>query len=116
MRVPTALAVLVLSTGTVAASAQTAQAPTKAAPAAPSAPAPAATRYSVEDTEIGTLLDDPAAKAVLDKHIPGFSANEQIDMARGMTLKTVQQYAPDKVTDKALADVQVDLAKLPIKK
>ena len=83
---------------------------------APAAPAAAAAGYSVEDTDIGTLLDDPAAKAVLDKHIPGFSTKDQIDMARSMTLKGIQQYAPDMLTDKVLSDIQVDLSKLPVKK
>jgi hypothetical protein len=103
-------AALIVSAAPAAAFAQTAPAPTAPAPAA------AATGYSVEDTDIGTLLDDPAAKAVLDKHIPGFSTRDQIDMARSMTLKGVQQYAPDVVTDKILSDIQVDLSKLPAKK
>ncbi|AYO77513.1 hypothetical protein [Sphingobium yanoikuyae] len=81
------------------------------APAA--APAPA---YSVETTDIGTLLDNPATKAVLDKNLPGFTANPQIDMARSMTLKGVQQYAADTLTDAALAKVQADLNKIPAKK
>lgn len=91
-------------------------APAQTAPATAPAAAPAATGYSVEDTDIGTLLDDPAAKAVLDKHMPGFSTKDQIDMARSMTLKSIQQYAPEQVTDKVLADIQVDLARLPVKK
>lgn len=79
--------------------------------------APVATAaYNVEATDIGTLLDDPTAKAIVDKHLPGFTANDQISMARGMTLKSVQQYAPDMVTDKALAAIQTDLAKLPAAK
>jgi hypothetical protein len=78
-------------------------------------PAPASA-YNVEATDIGTLLDDPAAKAIVDKHLPGFTANDQISMARGMTLKAVQQYAPDMVTDKALAAIQTDLGKLPATK
>ena len=77
------------------------------------APAPA---YSVETTDIGTLLDNPATKAVLDKNLPGFTANPQIDMARSMTLKGVQQYAADTLTDAALAKVQADLNKVPVKK
>lgn len=80
------------------------------------APAAAAAAYNVEATDIGTLLDDPTAKAIVDKHLPGFTANDQISMARGMTLKSVQQYAPDMVTDKALAAIQTDLAKLPAAK
>lgn len=90
-----------------------------AVPAALFAQTPATTAkaggYDVEQTDIGTLLDDPAAKAVLDKHIPGFSANPQIDMARSMTLKVVQQYSPDTLTDQALAAIQADLGKLPKK-
>lgn len=101
-------AALIVSAVPAATFAQTAPA---TAPAAA-----AATGYSVEDTDIGTLLDDPAAKAVIDKHIPGFSTKDQIDMARSMTLKSVQQYAPDMVTDKVLSDIQVDLSKLPVKK
>ncbi len=85
------------------------------APAAAQAAA-ASTAYTTADTDIGTLLDDPAAKAILDKHMPGFTANDQIDMARSMTLKGIQQYAADKITDQALADIDADFAKLPAKK
>jgi hypothetical protein len=102
-----AIALIAAMLSPVGVNAQTAPA------AAPAAPAPA---YTVADTDIGTLLDDPAAKAVLDKNIPGFSANPQIDMARSMTLKAVQAYAADKLTDEALAKVDADLAKLPVKK
>jgi len=38
------------------------------------------------DTTFGTLLDDPKAKAVLDKHLPGVSTNPMVAMAKGMTL------------------------------
>jgi hypothetical protein len=79
------------------------------------AQAPAA-HYSTADTDIGTLLDDPAARAVVDKHIPGFSSRDQIDMARSMTLRGIQQYDSATITDKALAEIDVDLAKLPVKK
>ena len=72
--------------------------------------------YSSTDTEVGALLDDPAAKAVVEKHVPGFTTNEQVDMARAMTLKDVQQYAPEQLTDKVLAAIDADLAKLPTKK
>jgi hypothetical protein len=69
-------------------------------------------KYSTSETEIGTLLDDPAAKAIVAKHIPGLVDNDQIEMARAMTLETVQQYAPDEVTDERLAAIDADLAKL----
>ena len=33
------------------------------------------------DSKIGELLADEKAKAILDKHLPGFSTNPQIGMA-----------------------------------
>ena len=96
---------LVLATAPAAAFAQS-------APAA--APATAA-HYTSATTPIGTLLDDPAAKAVLVKYIPATVNNPQIDMARGMTLKDTQQYAPDSLTNDTLAKIDADLATLPAK-
>lgn len=79
-------------------------------------PAFAQTSYSSATTEIGTLLDDPAAKAILEKHIPGMTTDGQVDMARAMTLKDIQQYSPDAITDKLLAEIDADFAKLGVKK
>lgn len=87
--------------------------PAKSNDAAATAAATAAPKYTTEDTDIGTLLDDPAAKAILDKHLPEVSSSDQIDMARAMTLKAIQTYAPDDITDEALAAIDADLAKLP---
>jgi hypothetical protein len=41
------------------------------------------------DTTLGTLLDDPQAKAVLDQYLPGISTNPLAAMAKGMTLKMI---------------------------
>lgn len=84
--------------------------------AEPAATAPAPITYSTAQTDIGTLLDNPATKAVLEKHVPQLLANEQIAMARVMTLKQVQSYASDLVTDEVLAKIDADLAKIPAKK
>lgn len=78
-------------------------------------PSAAQAPYSTAETELGTLLDDPAARAVLDKHIPKITGSGQIDMARSMTLKGLQQYAPD-LTDAVLAAIDADLMKLAKKK
>lgn len=83
-----------------------------AATSVPASPA----KYSTSETDIGTLLDDPAARAVLDKLLPAVTHGDQIDMARSMTLKDIQQYAPDMITDQVLAQVDAELAKLPVKK
>lgn len=79
------------------------------------AEATAPRKLSVENTDLGTLLDDPAAKAVLNKHIPAMISNSQIEMARPMTLKQMQQFAGDALTDETLAKIQADLDKLPAK-
>lgn len=78
---------------------------TAAAPAVPKS-------YSTAASRIGDLLGDDAARAVLDRHFPGMSANPQITMAKGMTLRAVQSFAPDQFTNEALDALDADLAKL----
>jgi hypothetical protein len=112
MRVVVCLATLVASTACATVLAQSTAAAKAPAPAAATAKA----SYNTTDTDVGTLLDDPAARAIVDKHIPGFSAGEQIDMARGMTLRSLQQFAPEQITDQVLADIDSELAKLPARK
>jgi len=38
------------------------------------------------ETTLGTLLDNPQAKAVLDQYLPGVSSHPMIAMVKGMTL------------------------------
>jgi len=90
----------------VAASASAADAPAAAA---------AAAKFSTADSSIGTLLDNPETKAVLEKHIPQFVSNPQIEMAKAMTLKQIQGYAGDALSDDTLAKIDADLAKIPAK-
>ncbi len=88
--------------------------PLTAAPVLADAPASAIKpTYTTSDTDLGTLLDNPATKAVLMKYIPTMIANPQIDMARSMTLKQLQSYAADQLPDATLAKIDVDLANLP---
>jgi para-nitrobenzyl esterase len=110
MRIPVILAAaaLLLPTATFAQAA--------APPAPTAAPAPAARSYSTAETDIGTILDDPAAKAVVGKYLLATIANPQIEMARSLTLKALQQYSPDTITDEVLAKIDADFAKLPPKK
>mgnify|MGYP000607375251 CR=1 FL=1 len=65
--------------------------------------------YSTSETSIGTLLDDPAAAEIIEKHMPGITANDQISMARSLTLVALQGFAPDMVTDEALKKIDADL-------
>jgi hypothetical protein len=94
--------------------AMAADAPAKpaAAPAAPAAPAP----YSVSATTVGKMLDDPAANAVLKKMIPSVYANEMFQtMGRDLTLKDIQQYETEALSDANLAKLQAELDKIPAK-
>jgi len=72
--------------------------------------------YSTAESTIGELIDNPETKAIFDKYLPGVSSNEQFDMAKAMTLRQVQAYAPDQFTDETLAKIDADLAKVPAKK
>jgi len=72
----------------------------------------AAPTYTTEETTIGELLDNPATKAVVAKYLPDVVSSDQIDMARGMTLRGIQQYSPDIITDDILTKIDADLAKL----
>ena len=41
------------------------------------------------DTTLGELLDNPQAKAVMEKQMPGITNNPMVAMARGMSLNTI---------------------------
>ncbi|MFK4873537.1 hypothetical protein [Novosphingobium sp. ZW T3_23] len=78
-----------------------------AAEAAATAPA-----YTTDNSTIGDLLDNPETKVVIVKHLPDLVGNPQIEMARGMTLKQIQSYSADSVTDEVLAKIDADLSKI----
>jgi hypothetical protein len=67
---------------------------------------------STAHTSIGDLLDNPAARAVLDRHLPAFSSTSQLEQARGFTLPRLQQYMPA-LTNEVLAAIDAELARLP---
>ncbi len=41
------------------------------------------------DTPLGTLLDQPQAKATLDQYLPGISTNPMVGMIRGLTINMI---------------------------
>lgn len=87
------------------------QSPARAA--SPSSP-PGSSVYSAEATPIGTLLDNPRTRAILNGYIPGFRTASGVKRARGETLKEAQPYAPAMLTDAVLARVDAALAKVPV--
>ncbi|WP_156139578.1 hypothetical protein [Sphingomonas sp. 35-24ZXX] len=78
-------------------------------------PAALTGRYDVRVTNLGMLLDDPAAKAVIDNRIPGLSSEPQIDLGRSLTLLALMEFVPDRITTETLVAIQTDLNTLPPK-
>ena len=64
------------------------------------------------DSKLGDILADPKGKAVLDKHLPGFSTNPQMAMAKGMSLKMVAPMSGGKITPAILKAIDEDLKKI----
>jgi len=86
------------------------------AAAAQQASAPKPAHYSVETTLVETLLADPAAVEILKRLIPTVYANDQFQSAgRSLTLKAIQQYEPDALSDANLAKIQAEFDKIPAK-
>lgn len=65
--------------------------------------------FSIE-SKVGELLDNPATKAVLDKHLPELATNPQVAMARNFSLKMVAGFSGGKITPEILEAVNTDLA------
>lgn len=74
---------------------------------------PDATGYSVAHTTIGEFLENPAAKAILEKHLPMINNSNQVNMMRSQTLVGLQMYVPDQITTEVLNAIQADLNALP---
>jgi hypothetical protein len=81
-------------------------APPATPPAPPAAPAPAGPP-SVQTTTISDLMADPAAKAVLEKDLPGI--DKYMDQISGMTLAQVAPMSQGAIDDAKLKQVQADL-------
>ena len=72
-----------------------------------------AAALSTQSTPIETLVANPAAKAVLEKNIPGISTHEAYDQFKAMTLTQVAPMSQGVVTDDIIKKVQADLDALP---
>lgn len=66
------------------------------------------------DTTLGTLLDDPQAKAVLDQYLPGIASNPLVAMAKGMSLRMIvsmPQAAQFGLTEQVANDILAEINK-----
>jgi hypothetical protein len=71
-------------------------------------------KLSVNST-VAAILDDPAAKQVIAKHLPDIAGRPELEQAREMIFKDLQQYDAS-ITNEKLAAIDADLAKLTTKK
>lgn len=103
-------------TPTPDASASPAPADTTASALPDAAPAPSPTpglRASFTlDTPIADLIADPAAKAVLDRDLPGLSTDKNLDKFATLGLRQFQPLTGGQLTDALLVKVARDLAQL----
>jgi alpha-galactosidase len=68
--------------------------------------------FSVSRSTIRQLLDDDAARAILERHFPEMLDHPQLQMAADMTLEAVAVYAPQILTPEKLQAVDAELARL----
>jgi len=81
-------------------------------PAAAPAPTPGTpTRYSL-DTPIAALIADPAAKAVLDRNLPGLSDDANLDKFRALSLRQLAPLSGGQLTPELMTKAAFDLAAL----
>lgn len=99
-------AILVLTTSLLAACAQD---QTDTSPGA----GPAAAGYS-QDTPIEILAADPAAKAVLNKDLPGLLTDAQYPLFKRMSLKSIQQASGGDLSAEDVSKTVSDLKALPV--
>ena len=70
-----------------------------------------AARYSTA-TPIETLMADEAAKAVIDKHVPGLAQHPAYDQFKAMSLKAIAPMSGGAITEETLAAIDADLAEI----
>ncbi len=62
------------------------------------------------DSPMGALLDNAVARAIIEQHLPVLLSSAQIEQARGLSLRALQQFAPMVVTDDKLDAINAELA------
>jgi beta-glucosidase len=64
------------------------------------------------NSAIRELLEDDHARAVLERHLPGFAGSAQTGMAAGLSLIQVSGFVPEQITQERLAAIAAELATL----
>jgi hypothetical protein len=66
------------------------------------------------DSNLGVILDDPKASAVLEQYLPGITKNPMIVMVKGMSLNTIlsmPQAAQFGLTKEKVEEILVEINK-----
>ena len=72
-----------------------------------------AVEWSTQTSKVGALLDNPATRAVLERHFPGVSHDWRMKMVRGKTFRQLHDMAPNRLPSAALDAVDHDLQAIP---
>jgi beta-glucosidase len=74
---------------------------------------PARRRVAVSiESPVKLLLENEEARAVVERHLPGFSESPQVGMALGLSLAQMAGFAPDQIPDEQLRAIDADLRAL----
>ena len=68
--------------------------------------------YSLNST-VRELLNDEAARAVVEKHLPGAAKHPDLPMAMHMSLREVSYYPESGLTPAKLKQIEEELQQLP---
>ncbi len=68
--------------------------------------------YSLNST-VRELLNDEAARAVVEKHLPGAAKHPDLPMAMHMSLREVSYYPESGLTPAKLKQIEEELKQLP---
>jgi len=80
-------------------------------PLAGAKPAAPTDRLSL-DSNLGDLMRDPRARAILDKYLPTLASSQNIGLAPQTSLRSMQPYLPE-MTEQVARKIEDELAALP---
>jgi beta-glucosidase len=66
------------------------------------------------DSTVKTLMASEGARAIIDRHLPGFSANSQLGFAQGFSLAQLAAFDPKSLNETVLDAIEADLAELAV--
>ncbi len=76
-------------------------------------PQPSANGWSLAEASLGDLAGDPAAREIVDRHLPGLiSAAGANPVARIFLIETIRQFDP-RITDEIVKMIDAELTELP---